>query len=517
VRRVLWIVGAVLALFAAFVIAAFFLIDAEKLREPLREAASKALGREVTIGGLDLDLLPLPSLEASELRVAGARADTPDFAQVASVRLRVALLPLLRKQVVVRALELQQPRIFVSLDREGRPELPGAAGGSDASRAEPAPAPERTSATPSLAVQSLRIRKGDLRYGDWQLSGLDVDGSLGLDGAGRARIRTNLQGPVRASAVDADTRFQLDLASGELRAASAEVHVDELDYASGETRLRGPVDLSASLGQRWSVDFRGAELRVPGAVHKKAGTQLSLAGELAQVPSPESLGPFDVRLAGSELRVTPELARGRVSVAGPLDLAALRPVLDPGRPELGGQITLDGMGVELEGIRLFGAASLDAVTAPTPQGQILVSGQLRGRGRQLVLEQGRAEIGGQPVQLDASYDLDSGKAKLQTRTSEAQVWRRSRAVPGWTSRAAGSRASRCCARCSGTWRRCPCWWRAPRARICRATRARSSRSSPAISTCGMACSRRRTSCFVTSTRRRTCGGRWGCRPGAPSI
>ena len=70
-------------------------------------------------------LLPLPSVEVRELRVAGAAQATPLFAEVDALRLRVALWPLLAGRVIVSALELERPRVAIPLDRDGAPVLPG--------------------------------------------------------------------------------------------------------------------------------------------------------------------------------------------------------------------------------------------------------------------------------------------------------------------------------------------------------------------------------------------------------
>src|SRR5262249_58043228 len=94
------------SLFAALRAVAAWLLDAEALRAPLARAASNALGRDVELGAMRVSLLPLPSVEVHELRVAGAAKGDPPFAQIAALRLRVALWPLLTGRVMVRALEL---------------------------------------------------------------------------------------------------------------------------------------------------------------------------------------------------------------------------------------------------------------------------------------------------------------------------------------------------------------------------------------------------------------------------
>ncbi len=424
-RRLLWIAGLVVLLLAAIGTAAALLIDAESLRAPLRRAASDALGRDVQIGEMRLSLLPRPGVEARDVRVAGTTDTAPAFAEVEALRLRVALLPLLVGRVLVDTLEVDGPRVRVPLDASGAPILPAprAPGGKDAAReeaAEPAPSDGRT--RPALAIDALRVRDGHVEYGDWTVSELQVDGSVGLDGRGSARVRGDARGPAELDGFDVDARFAADPATLELRELVAELAVASLAWASDGTVLRGPARGSAELGGAWSLQLDDTELRVPGAVRKQRGVPLRLDGKLGPQLSSLLQGPVDLRVADARVQLHPDLERRRVSVSGaPLQLAALHALLDPELPRPTGTLQLDGLGVQLEGTRLFGAARLEDVRVDTPGGAVVVTGTLRGEGRRLLLREARAEIGGEPVVLDGSYDLDSGLARIESRTSGVQL------------------------------------------------------------------------------------------------
>ncbi|MBM4337274.1 MAG: AsmA family protein, partial [Deltaproteobacteria bacterium] len=136
-RRVLVAAAALAALVVILSGVALYLLDAEKLREPLQAQVSAALGRETTVGGISLALFPLPALRASEIRIAGPKPADRPFAEIAELRLRVAILPLLAGKVVLRALEVESPRVRVPLDRSGRPILPGPATESAPAAAKP--------------------------------------------------------------------------------------------------------------------------------------------------------------------------------------------------------------------------------------------------------------------------------------------------------------------------------------------------------------------------------------------
>ena len=49
-KKLVWVFGAIAAVFVAALVAAAWLLDAEALRAPLARAASEALGRVVRLG-----------------------------------------------------------------------------------------------------------------------------------------------------------------------------------------------------------------------------------------------------------------------------------------------------------------------------------------------------------------------------------------------------------------------------------------------------------------------------------
>ena len=142
----------VLASLLAAVAAAWLLpVDGGRFRAAIERAASRRLGATVRIDGpIVLRLLPTPTLQAATLRLAlpGGGGDAE------SLRLQVALGPLLAGRLAPRDLVLRRPRI----------RLPW-----------PPPLPERLPA-PEF---SARVRDGALTLGSLTLTGLDA--SLATD------------------------------------------------------------------------------------------------------------------------------------------------------------------------------------------------------------------------------------------------------------------------------------------------------------------------------------------------
>ena len=106
-KAVAWSLAA-LALLLVLAVGALFLIDANAYRSQVESLASTALGRKVTVEG-DMQFVPslLPRLAAEGVRIANpAWASRPDFATAKRFEIVLALLPLLRNEVVIHELEL---------------------------------------------------------------------------------------------------------------------------------------------------------------------------------------------------------------------------------------------------------------------------------------------------------------------------------------------------------------------------------------------------------------------------
>lgn len=117
-KRILIIVGGALALLllAAGVVPLLVDVNAHKAR--FEAAASEALGMEVRIGGrLRLGLLPGLQLTMEEVRILDGRAAV--VASAGRVKLRVALLPLLHREVRLRGVELVRPVLAIERTAEG--------------------------------------------------------------------------------------------------------------------------------------------------------------------------------------------------------------------------------------------------------------------------------------------------------------------------------------------------------------------------------------------------------------
>ncbi len=210
-------------------------LDWNRYRTTIEALASASLGRPVAIAGrITLALLPEPQLEAAEVVIGSwtAGTDARPPLRMASLRLRVAPLPLLLGRVDARELVLRGPDLAVTW-----PLAPGELAGWPPSW---------------LDAFSARIEDGRLRIGDLQFTAINATLATSDDAAAAAPMLD----PEAESGVGAGTlhavgtaeagghrlRFSARLAGGS-RQAPSRVNV----AAAGEGELAG--DTASFVGQ----------------------------------------------------------------------------------------------------------------------------------------------------------------------------------------------------------------------------------------------------------------------------
>src|SRR5207237_10148546 len=101
-----------LVLFLVVIFAVPALVDVNSYRGRIQSELQSRLGRPVTLGQLHLSLLPL-AFRADNVAVGEDPSfqSTRPFAQASELSVSVALWPLLHKDVQVKSLTLNQPKI----------------------------------------------------------------------------------------------------------------------------------------------------------------------------------------------------------------------------------------------------------------------------------------------------------------------------------------------------------------------------------------------------------------------
>ena len=164
-KKILKIVGIVIAVLFLLAIALPLFINVNHFRPEIESNVSAALGRNVTLGDLSLSILS-GSVEANQLAVADDPkfSNTP-FMQAKSLKVGVELIPLIfAKQINVTHLVIDHPQIALLRTRDGVWNFSSL--GAHAGDAAKAPAKTGGSSSPqNLSVDKLEISDGTISVG----------------------------------------------------------------------------------------------------------------------------------------------------------------------------------------------------------------------------------------------------------------------------------------------------------------------------------------------------------------
>lgn len=169
-RKLLIGLATVVVVLVAAVLVVPSLIDWNGYKPEIEAAVKDATGRDLRLeGDIALAVLPSPSLSVEKVAFANiAGGSVPEMARLESLRVHVALLPLLTGSVHVTSVTLVKPTIVLERVADGRAnwELSGAAApAAPASGASGADGPTGGGA-PAVALDSASIEGGTIIYRD---------------------------------------------------------------------------------------------------------------------------------------------------------------------------------------------------------------------------------------------------------------------------------------------------------------------------------------------------------------
>jgi AsmA protein len=353
------LLGVVAGIVLLAVIAAVLLplvYDTEDLKRTLETRISKQTGRELRIAGdLDFSVFPWLAVAVDELSLSNAPGfgDQP-FARVGQARIGVALLPLLRKELVADEITLIGLELDLAVDASGRSNWEDLV--SEEPAAEPAPDGGPFS---SQQIAGLNIREANIVLRDQQagthyvLSGLDLQtGALGGSGPVPVELSARLEDRVADSVMDValTARARADLDAERYDFEDLELKLDLAD--AGDSLILTAPSVSADLAaQTLAIDAFTAKiagLQASGGLKgRNILDEASLSGRLAT----GEFSPKAVMAAlGMEAPVTADpgvLGRARLESAFDGSAAAL---------------SLQGLVLELDDSRLsgtFGVSDFD--------------------------------------------------------------------------------------------------------------------------------------------------------------
>ncbi|MDH3475090.1 MAG: AsmA family protein [Rhodospirillales bacterium] len=309
-RKLKWILGALLTLTVAGVVAVYAVLanlDFEELRGLVQAEVKAATGRDLVIAGpIDLQVSLTPAIRLEDVSFANAAwGSRPEMARVDRFELQVALLPLIGGTIEIKRLVLVEPEILLETGPDGRRNWQLAAAPAGAEEADAG------GGTPLLPdVRELILRDGKLTY------------------------------------VDGETGKAVTLALSGL-AAKAASSSEPLEVSLAGRYNEAPFTLEGRLGSLAQLRQGSYPLSLTA---EAGGATLGVEGELAE-PLAGFAGTFKVSIEGADLSGLGPLVGAELPLLGPYRLDA------EVRPE-GDRLELSGLAAKLGGSDLTGNATL---------------------------------------------------------------------------------------------------------------------------------------------------------------
>ena len=250
-RALIVVVGLLILIGAGALIAPSF-IDWTQYKDEISAQVEKETGRRLVIGGgISLQLLPAPALAVEDVQLANIDgASAPNMVSLKSLRVRVALSPLVRGEIQVESIVLVEPVIELERLVDGRVNWAfGALGGDpDASELDAA-------SLPPLTLDSFMIEDGTIVYQDTSAGLIETVSDINAEISA-----VTLTGPFKATGTltARGMPFAADLQTGDISGGPVPVSLSlKVPGSDAATQFNGTVDI-AEHGVRLDGKFDGS-------------------------------------------------------------------------------------------------------------------------------------------------------------------------------------------------------------------------------------------------------------------
>lgn len=366
-RKLLILIGGLVAAVLAALLAVVLLVDPDDFREEIATRAGATLGREVQLEGpISLRVFPWVALNIADVTVANPPGfdDAPALARVGQAAVAVRLLPLLRGELEIGTVSLSDAHLAIVTDRRGESNLQGLLADDQARVDDQAPPDLSRISLGRLELNNVRLEQLDLASGQRLLArieslsldpfqpGQSVPFSLRAsldDGDGTVVDGLQLEGLLHVAPDLArvgldrwNARLNLPLADAQVRAeGDLEVHLDGPAPILQLPRLDARIE-AAGQDIRFGLRQPLRLLLDDGPTAELAAARLSLNGQDLDLAGSFVLGDpisADLQINGEGLDLRPLLPVGNGSGATPaetdVDFSALV------GPRLGLALSLD--------------------------------------------------------------------------------------------------------------------------------------------------------------------------------
>ena len=333
-------------------------VDWNAYKPEITAAVEEKTGRKLSIdGAIELQILPSPRLSVARVRLANPEgASDPDMVSLDSLRVHVALGPLMSGEIKISSVTLIRPVIALERRADGSAnwEFPGLTGGSSVAAGPASETATDTGTDVDIRLDSAEIIDASVIFRD-AVSGRthrieDLDASIAatsLSGPFSARGGMDLQG--------LKTRFDVSLGRIDTgRPASLKLAL-ALPIIAGDVSFEGTIDADAGPFLKGKVTAKAGDLN---AAASAVGEALGIASKLPPVLAKPfsfaaAISGDPTRFEVSDLVIDLADARAQGVIVG--DLSA--------KPSIDANLTLGR--VDLDKFGVFAAASTQTSSNPS--------------------------------------------------------------------------------------------------------------------------------------------------------
>ena len=265
-RKLLYLIGGVAGLLLALTIAALLVLPSSWFREKVRARiiadVERASGGKAEIGAFRFEWTSLTAEVAPFVLRGTEPVSEPPLFAADSLRVRLKIISILKKDVDIAGLYIDRPRLNLIIDETGITNLPRP-------KLQRATSRDPIETLLRLAVAEVRLRNGDLHYGDQRIA-LDVDGR-----ELNASLAYNLNGP----------SYEGNVSMRQVVADAGPALPMTFDFAGALSLFRDRIVVrSGHLGMKvTSVDFHGS---IDGLKAPNLAFEVSALGDLSEVGKP---------------------------------------------------------------------------------------------------------------------------------------------------------------------------------------------------------------------------------------
>lgn len=414
----------VLGIVVAVLLAAPFFIDVNDYKAEIEQGVENATGRKLSVGAISASLFPWVGVQLDDVHLANrAGFSERDFLAVQRLHVKLALLPLLSKEVEIKHFEVVSPKVYLERHANGETNWGDLVSqGGNAAPAEGAPAAGSGGgggAAPLLAAlkaESISLNGGELIWADGEKKPLVLsDLELLLNDVQLDRpISTHMSGKLDGNAFNVDAKVgplgDLSKLEPAKLAVQGQVKVENVrlgpfqDVIAGWPAMMGDVN-NATAAATANIEARPDGVRTgEGTVVVEGAHKLELNWKI-EMPKPEQL-----ELRRAELAVD---GKSIVDVKGNVKQLTSAPVF---------QLRLEGQPLERTWLAGF-LPELNSMYAahPAPWKQIKFGTLIAGDDKHVDIRDLQLMLDGELVQVSGAVVYKQPDIRLRITTKDLHV------------------------------------------------------------------------------------------------